>query len=136
MCVAIIIKVKETINLRWSGRDLVGTTEKRGKGGNDRYEFFSKDIKIPGSEKTYFITCNYNNTQRISMCLTAQVPALPGDREPDDVCSSYGYVIGKVGHIQETRASERDSIFTVVNNKPILCSRGRQQPYLPRLHTG
>lgn len=136
MCVAIIIKGKETINLRWSGGDLVGTTEKRGKGGNDRYEFFSKDINIPGSEKTYFITYDYNNTQRISMCLTAQVPALPRDIGPDDVCSSYAYVMGKVGHIQETHASERDSIFSVVNNKPMTCSRGRQQPYLPRLHTG
>lgn len=78
--------------------------------------FFKKRHKIPGSEKKYFITCNYN-TQRISMFLAAQVPDLPGDRETDDVCSSYGYVIGKVGHIQETQASEGDSIFSVVNNK-------------------
>lgn len=51
------------------------------------------------------------------MCLAAQVLALPGHRERDDVCSSYGYITGKVGHIQETQASERDNIFSVVNNK-------------------
>lgn len=39
VCVAIIIKVKDAINLRWSRGDLVGVTEKRGKKGNDRYEF-------------------------------------------------------------------------------------------------
>lgn len=48
------------------------------------------------------------------MCLLAQVPV---DREPDDVRLVYSYVIGMVGHIQKTQASQGDSIFSVAINK-------------------
>lgn len=73
---------------------------------------FYKRHKTSGSEKNYIT--HYYNTQRISMCLLARVPV---DREPDDVRLVYSYVIGMVGHIQKTQASQGDSIFSVAINK-------------------